>query len=361
MPIIGASAPTVQAWEVNVKDYGAKGDLNTDDTTAIKSAIAAVRAITNSVSGNSAGVSLIFPPGYYKVTQPLDLSKLAQVRILGGGGRSSFKAPDTNGVPAIAYYGGTSSPAVDLRSSQACIWDGVNVYDRGGLHTGPLMSFDRLADQVPDVFGNRVQNCTLTTFEGHPTSLLKLAGNIEFSAVNVTFSGVGTNGQVHLVDPTAASTWCNANSFTSCSFLGGDISVLNPGPQTLFSDCTWEPGPNGASSIKTAALGNETAGPVTFESCGFWDSVSGTNPWVWNTVPTKTWAFIGCKFDCSPSAIGLFDMSAHTGLTLMACRLTAPNGGTPNVFAAGKNITNGVMLGCEVASPLVDNHASVFL
>ncbi len=51
--------PDVSEW-VNVKDFGAKGDDETDDTEAIKKAIGSAKI-------------LYFPQGWYKVTAPLEL------------------------------------------------------------------------------------------------------------------------------------------------------------------------------------------------------------------------------------------------------------------------------------------------
>src|SRR6266403_5497165 len=71
----GASGATTkrtpaQRWAdvFNVKDFGAKGDGSTDDTTAIQNAINA--AMTTGV--NSLGGAIVFfPPGQYKVTASL--------------------------------------------------------------------------------------------------------------------------------------------------------------------------------------------------------------------------------------------------------------------------------------------------
>jgi hypothetical protein len=63
---------------INVKDYGAKGDGTTDDTTAIQAAIAAMWT-----SGN--GRQLYFPKGTYIVSAKLDLSGKQGFRLVGDG------------------------------------------------------------------------------------------------------------------------------------------------------------------------------------------------------------------------------------------------------------------------------------
>ncbi len=71
----GAADPT-DTWD-NVRQYGAKGDGTTDDTAAIRAAIAGAR-----------GKTLFFPPGVYKVTQPLVLDQ-GQIKIMGSGAQGT--------------------------------------------------------------------------------------------------------------------------------------------------------------------------------------------------------------------------------------------------------------------------------
>jgi hypothetical protein len=61
---------------IRVKEYGAKGDGNKDDTNAITPAVAA-----------AAKGALYFPPGTYTITRPIDLPRTT-VHIFGDGPKS---------------------------------------------------------------------------------------------------------------------------------------------------------------------------------------------------------------------------------------------------------------------------------
>jgi Pectate lyase superfamily protein len=69
----GEAAGTSQKFTglgvINVMDYGAKGDGSTDDTAAIRSAIAAMLNFTSIGGKNVKGTTLYFPPGIYSVSQ----------------------------------------------------------------------------------------------------------------------------------------------------------------------------------------------------------------------------------------------------------------------------------------------------
>ena len=55
---------------VSVRDFGARGDGTTDDTPAVRSALAASNAVR-------------FPPGVYVVTDGIDLPKSAPIKGMG--------------------------------------------------------------------------------------------------------------------------------------------------------------------------------------------------------------------------------------------------------------------------------------
>lgn len=101
--------PNVQGvWRgFNVKDYGAKGDTTTDDTTAIQNAINAAQ--------NAFGGCVVFPTGSYKITSALTITK--SVALIGCSG--SVGGPDTT------YT--TNAGAPNLYTMGVIIWQsGIN-------------------------------------------------------------------------------------------------------------------------------------------------------------------------------------------------------------------------------------------
>lgn len=370
MPTFGLPGSTTGQTTYNVKDFGAVGDLSHDDTSAIQSAIDTVKALVSDGPGTDGGYELLFPPGYYKITDTLDFTHMDDVRVSGFGGRNLwYRNPvGDNEAVAIRYMGTSASKtAVNCGNSQGMVWDGVGVESNVSNYTGVLMSFDSSA--ATDVFGNRIQNMSMRIISGTTGCiLLGLDGNIEFSADNVSFAGAPGGTQVRMMHPTGSggnAGWSNANSFRSCSFTGSRVtSVLNPGPQTTFVDCTFEPGTSGyCAPIHQASNGQQNkGGPVAFFGCGFWDTVqaAGQQSWVTTDVATTAWGFYGCLFEMPPTG-PVLHLSSHSGLVISACLFHAANGGTPNVFDPSHNITNGVWQGSAVSSGAVDNHASVFV
>ena len=60
---------------VSVKDFGAKGDGTTDDTTAINNAIASLTYLAGTQTANgSTGGEVYFPAGRYKITDTIILT-----------------------------------------------------------------------------------------------------------------------------------------------------------------------------------------------------------------------------------------------------------------------------------------------
>lgn len=366
MPVLGSTASTSSTppgW-YNVKDYGAVGNNTADDTTAIQAAMNALKANVNAASGSPGGQTLYFPPGFYKVTSTLNFSSLAEVRILGGAGRGSGQvnsiAADANPPTCINYTGANTTSVVNLADSSGCVWDGVSVWSNTASFGGVLLNLDCTATQK--VFGTRVQNCQLRAVASTSAAILtSLDGAVEVTYDNVMFLDAGSAAaQVRCMTSGGSAQWCNAIAFRSCSFLGTrSKSVLNPGFQTSFFDCTFEPSTGLVPApISADLLATGLPDIVTFVGCGFWDATGATGSWITSSVATHAWSFTSCFFESSVAG-PILSLNSQNGVAFIGCQFDSPNGGTPNIFDPAHAITNGRMVGCYVKSPVVNNNAAV--
>lgn len=87
---------------INVKDFGAKGDGITDDTNAIRKAISSLEYKNN--AKDSRYYTLLFPYGWYKITDTIVIDKYFHVECLGN----------------IVYSGATDRPAFSIRNTCYC-------------------------------------------------------------------------------------------------------------------------------------------------------------------------------------------------------------------------------------------------
>lgn len=100
---------------VSVKDFGAKGDDTTDDTTAVQAAINAVKA--------NGGGSVMIPKGTYKISAALVIDS-SNVRIIGDGIASKIKTySQTAHVFTVAASGGGEIDNIIFRDFS--IWASV--------------------------------------------------------------------------------------------------------------------------------------------------------------------------------------------------------------------------------------------
>ena len=87
---------------INVKDFGAKGDGKTDDTEAIRKAIASLEYSAN--AKDSRYYTLLFPYGWYKISDTIIFDKFFHVECLGN----------------IVYSGSTDRPVFSIRNTCYC-------------------------------------------------------------------------------------------------------------------------------------------------------------------------------------------------------------------------------------------------
>jgi hypothetical protein len=90
---------------VSVKEYGARGNGNTDDTTAIQAAIDAAFGPANAPHGNNSTLNrpLFFPNGNYIISSPLVFTQVLGGHIYGSGNGTTniFNASGTSGAVTV--------------------------------------------------------------------------------------------------------------------------------------------------------------------------------------------------------------------------------------------------------------------
>ena len=117
----GAVPSTVQTKlreSISVKDFGAKGDGTTDDTTAIQNAI--------SIVGASAIYGIIyFPAGTYKITSTLNVTKPMYLQGAGAGAGGYPTGP----TPTLLSWAGGAAPMIIFGSNGSSPFNGGGIKD----------------------------------------------------------------------------------------------------------------------------------------------------------------------------------------------------------------------------------------
>lgn len=94
--------------DLDVRQFGAKGDDSTDDTTALQAAFAALGPVENGMSG------LYFPPGVYRISDTLDIPLVQYRRIYGATWGATIIKMTANNKPIIrATYENTHSITIE--------------------------------------------------------------------------------------------------------------------------------------------------------------------------------------------------------------------------------------------------------
>jgi hypothetical protein len=155
---------------INVKDWGAKGDGITDDTTAINNAIAYAYSI-NATYGP--GTTVFIPPGTYNIaTPPLQFGKVSKgfdgcLNIMGAGRTATIIKGNSTGFIAIKGGGSSSSSWHGLQN--LTIQNDSTAATGGALYLGycdnnpyidscNFTGFVGLFQDSP-IFGIAVRNC----------------------------------------------------------------------------------------------------------------------------------------------------------------------------------------------------------
>lgn len=227
-------------WErllpsISVKDYGAKGDGTTDDTTAINAASAAVNTITNGTYAQ--GATLFFPAGEYLVTSALTPPK-SNVRWMGAGGAVWSTSNPSASVIKTTLTGAALLDLGSTNNSNITI-ENLGFHGAGGIN--PL-SHCIYGASVPLI---RIKGCQFSNWGGCAIKILNGTGkwleNVEVTNTLLGYASlVAQTGSVHLEGSENNLYECNLNGpafslSTHGSYGSGYAAALyiNGAPNTL--------------------------------------------------------------------------------------------------------------------------------
>lgn len=117
-------------YEVNVRDYGARGDDTTDDTAAFQAAIDALSAW----DGPSAEYYRVLriPSGEYRITGTLNFPASFGLHVLGDGLWNTF----------LRYYGPNGQDFLNINSSGRLVLEGFTLWGSSGFKANRMIFFD---------------------------------------------------------------------------------------------------------------------------------------------------------------------------------------------------------------------------
>ena len=200
---VSAAAPTTRTMQqkfddvASVKDFGAKGDGNTDDTVAINRALSELftRATNTEIRR-----ALLFPAGTYVVTDVIKIPTHA--KLIGDGPNSSI-IKGTNATPDCVAMTSDSLQQID-----GSIGAG-GATSPGNLHIDG-MTFDASVDTVDAFVVNQAQTVlfTNTRFQGFNNTVPTSVGN---SQTALKLESSATRETEHIS--------CVGCSFTRANFL----------------------------------------------------------------------------------------------------------------------------------------------
>jgi hypothetical protein len=231
----GAQTRTVQSKlrdVVSVKDFGATGNGLTDDTSAIKTAILAVK--------NAGGGDVIFPQGTYKVSATLQGAD--GVRLVGASATNRWRSARTGVV--INYTGSGSAVAVTPSASV-----GIDSFQMYGIELNGSSSsagtnglFLNAVASNSYIEGCLFENCTFRDFPANQINHTGTAFDITYRhctvmnpsrasshLVYIVASGADLPSQITFDDcwfaPYTASTWAvYAAQCNDLRFINGTVA-----------------------------------------------------------------------------------------------------------------------------------------
>ena len=254
---------------ISVKDYGALGDNNNNDTTAIQAAINRVIALGGGV--------VLFPPGTYKINALLTAAPSTGLTLKGAGSSASVINQITSATDALQFAAstglvidglGTTGGGVVMTSATTCRISGCSF---GGSSNGYGLS--TTSGNNVSVVDSIMSGSAEGIFTSGTANLQMRGGTLASSPIGIVVAG--SSNQVYcssvIFGGSTAIHW-NAGAsgsgliipsfvFVDCPTLGGrtsfDYSALANEPGIYQRDCAFD------LSQQSAAIGS-TFVPVAY-------------------------------------------------------------------------------------------------
>lgn len=295
----------------NVKNFGALGDGTTDDGAAIAAAIAAI---------GSNGGTVYFPPGTYKITAEIGMSKNG-ILFLGSGTNCILKQFTTN-AKIINNSGASNYFANFLMTYNGTPVSGASAFFTTGANT-----------RVDTVFCTSSYNA----FEVTTGSIQMFTNLTVTNYVNIAFTAYSV-GDVYL-------SRFSFNAGNATNGAGGGIRIVNLAQGIFVTDGDII---NGVYSMTMDAVSYVAASRPAFIKFVdvIFDSAATTGILISNTVATE---FIGCQIGAgttpNTNADGVTMANSTDSIKFTNCQFT--NNGGHGVNLSSTSCKRTTFIGCS--------------
>lgn len=280
VPTVANSAPSQASlmaspteYVYNARSYGAKGDGVTDDTAAIRHALAAAQgAVTVGVPG----ASVYFPQGEYVISDTITLDRFSGVVFGDGQGQSPAYAPQPGHATVIRWRGRAPKAMIEIVDSAA-----LKIHDlrfEGSNASPPTYAIDfRSAGgdkgcnhfcTIEDVTIGQFPWSSQGTNEGDVTTCIAFTGmdanNDQFHFNRLRLSHPADYG-IYL--PNTQSIW---GSISDCFFDHCGVAGLGTNADTTLFNCSF----NACSTDVMTGVNGEGDGAPNIQVVGWFSEGS---------------------------------------------------------------------------------------
>lgn len=349
----GSAAYGLKPQYASVKDYGAKGDGTTDDTTALQA------AITDNLNG-----AIFLPPGTYKVTSAL--SVVGSISIYGAGRDAStitwasttMDVFDVQSATAVHFadleFDGPSSATAGAMIKLAHSSSGVNYFSSFRNCT-----FSRGYDQIRTVSAAAwtIENCYFTTFVRRAVTVESAntpdAGDSAIYGDCVFANGIA--GSVGIYHISSGGLKVVGNKFNGSGAYAYQMQ-LTGGVSTsilLFTGNSIENHTTAAMKFDSAGGGGTAYSQIVITGNQF-----ALHPYFIDMSTTTAFlskvCIVGNTFSLNSSGTYAINMGNVNGYEIANNVISGGGGGTPTGIALGSLCSNG-QLGANTFNSLTTN------